>query len=630
MKIGKHKITRDDLIVFFTALVVLTVAYQLTSPKPLMPYQHRGLFLAFFFIVVAIVNWPKSKTGQVTMAIALLLSIFGPLWLMYNQDALYANWNRPTEIELIIYPIFLVGFCTLVVLVGGVGRILLVFALIIICYLHFGHLIPGTWGHPPFSDTFIGNTIYTDLDIGITGAITEVGARLIAPFILFATLLMVAGLGELFMALATWLAGNMTGGPAKVSVFSSAAYGMLSGSAIADVAATGSFTIPTMKGVGYEPEQAATVETLASTGAMLMPPIMGLAAFLMSDITGIPYLQICVTALVPAFLWYYTVTLIVHFYALRHRAVIKKWRPPREEFMRVVKEKWHLSLAIPALVGGLVYFAAAEQGAFWAIVFLIVLCNIRRNTRLTVGKLRAWMLTYARMYAPIAILVVVLTIFVGGLQGSGLHTRITNLILGEVEAWWLILLISFVLVILMGMAINASATYLASVAILAGALAPHAVHTLVWHFFIMQSAALAPITPPTALAAYTAARIAGTDMLKTAARAAISALPLFLVPMACFKKALFIGMVGTPLPDVAQGVATLCLGILVFTCAREGYFFRDLSRQERALGMIVGIAAAQPFYPPAETAGIGAGILLLTFWFVSGFLQKREASKIKT
>lgn len=627
----RHEITRDRLIVIFTAIVVLFLGYCLLGYPP-APYMYRGVVLSLFFIVLALIYWPRSKIGRTFLIIGLLLALVGPVWLAINEERLIEDFNRPGPMEIFLFPFFLVGLTIVVTRIGTAGYVMAGFFWLIIAYLFLGQNISGYFGHGGYPLDFVVHILYTDIDIGLTGTLVEVCVRLIAPFLIFASLLISSGLGQLFMAIATWFAGNMTGGPAKVSVFSSAAYGMLSGSGMADVAATGSFTIPTMKAVGYEPEQAATVETLASTGAPLMPPVMGVAAFLMTDITGIPYLQICLAAVIPVCLWYYTVFLIVHYYARRHRGKIRKWRPPKEEFMAVVRDKWHLVLAIPALIGGLVYFAAPEQGAFWAIVFLLVLTSVKKSTQLNWAKFREWMITFAKMYAPIITLIVAITIFLGGLQGCGIHTKIGTLLLGEIEAWWLILLISFGVIILLGMAVNVAATYLASIAILAPALAPLAAgNTMVWHMFIIQSAALGPITPPVALSAYVAARIAGTGMIRTAIRAAFSAIPLFLLPLAIFHKALYLGpMIQTPLIDIAEGVGILLLGVFVFTVAKEGYFFRDLNWFEKGLGIVCGIMIVQPFLEFYANVAMGAGILLLIYWFVSSFLEKRRATVSST
>jgi TRAP transporter 4TM/12TM fusion protein len=609
MAIGRSRITRRTIILSLAAVATgLTLYSRLWLPPN--PYVERGLFLTLFFVIaVLLMEPPKSRIGKVLMVICTSMVLLGTIYPIIVHARLTEHIGYASETEFYIFLTLVIGYSFLLSRLSG-GLPMLVLMWVMVLYCSFGQQIPGYFGLPPLSIEWIATTLYIHLESGLFGWFTEVSVRMITIFMVFAALLITLGLGDVFTAVASWLAGNATGGPAKVAVFSSALFGMLSGSPVVNVVATGSFTIPTMKSVGYEPRVAASVEALASTGGNLMPPVMGVAAFLMADILGIPYLKVCLAAVVPVFLWYFTCYCTVHYYALGHK--IKKWRLPREELMTVLKGKGHLLLAIPALVGGLVYFAAAEQGALWAIVALLCLSCVRKETRLTKAKIVEVLDRFAKMYPPLFVVTRALAIFIGGFTGSGVHMKLGLVLLGGIEQWYIILLIASVMIVILGMAVPITASYLASVFILAPILGRMGYNLLVIHMFVFYLATLAPLTPPVCMASFTAARIAGADPMKTGVETALKSLPLFIIPFSIFKKALILG-IGTPLSVIAMGVAVLAFGVFMFTIASENYFQRKLRMPERIIAYVVGIMIVQPLSDFCSYIFIVVGILLVAY-----------------
>ncbi|MBA7502810.1 hypothetical protein ES706_01407 [subsurface metagenome] len=619
MKIGKYKITTRELIIFLSAFIVIFNLYCLAWIPP-SPYIYRGTFLSTFIIITVMLNPPKSKISKILILPFVLMALVGSIYPMIFGDKLTAQLFQAFEAEIPIAIIFLIGFSVVVTRVRG-GLIILGLTWVMIIYLILGHHIPGLFHTPVFPVDFVATVTYTDIDLGAFGFYNEINCRLISIFMVFAALLMATGLGDLFIAIACRLAGRTTGGPAKVAIFSSGLFGMLSGSPVANVAATGSFTIPLMKKIGYKPRMAATVEALASTGGALMPPIMAIAAFIMSELLGIPYLRICLAGLIPVFLWYFVCFFSVHYYALAEG--IKKWRPSTEEFMGVIRAKFHLIFAIFALVGALFYFSAAEQGALFAVIFLLILASLRKSTRLTKAKIVDFLQRYARMFGPLFVLVVCLSILIGAMLGSGVHMKVGLGLLGGIEKWYLVLLIAGLLVVLFGMAIPGTAAYLAGIAVLAPILARIGSQPLVAHMFVFYVATLAPLTPPVCLASFTAARIAGTDMMKTGVETTIKGLPLWIIPFAIFKKELLLG-VGTPLSVIAIGVATLCFGAFIFILGAEGFFRRALNRVERILACVIGVMIVQPISDFCSYIFIGIGILLFIYLYSPRFSPKSQ------
>jgi TRAP transporter 4TM/12TM fusion protein len=589
MRIGKYEIKREKLIVILSAFIVLFNLYSLVWFPP-SPYVHRGIFMSVFILLVALMSPSQGKSGQILMALFTLMALTGTVYPMIFEDKLMTQNMTASSTEVLIFIIFAIGLAALLTRVPA-GVSILVMAIGAVFYFFWGQYIPGYFGHKPWPLTYTVTFLYTDLDHGAFGNFTEQSCRLIAIYMIFAAFLSTAGLGDLFSALSQWIAGNATGGPAKVSVLSSAAFGMISGSPIANVVATGSFTIPLMNKVGYEPRMSATVEALASTGGNLMPPIMGIGAFLMAEILGISYFKVCAAAIIPTFCWYFTVYMIVHFYACGHS--IRKWRPSREEVKSVLKAKAHLGISVLILIATMLYTGNAEQAALFGTLSLFLLTFLRKETRLNKAKVADLMERYAKMFAPLFILMICLGVFIGAFSASGVHTKIGEVLIGGVENWLVVILIVFGLVVALGTILPIAASYLAAVVVVAPILAPLGTDPLVIHMFVFYVATLAPLTPPTAGAVYTAARLAGADMVRTSIYSTIKGLPLWILPFAIFRKSLIVG-VGTPLSVLCMETAILCVGILIFVIGSEGYFFRPLKTYEKMLAMGIGLMVVQP------------------------------------
>jgi len=597
-------------IIFFSGTYVLFNFYCL-GYLPLSPYLTRGIPITLCFILVYLLYMPKGKLARIFHTLFLSMAISGPLWIMFFEDKIVANFHLATQAEVYLFAICLVGLAGLVFHTSG-GPIILGITIVTIAYVFLGHHISGTWGHAYFPPTFGATILFTDVGEGLFGRFADLSVRLIAIFLIFACLLLTSGLGDLFIAAAQGIFGHMTGGPAKIAVVTSGLFGMISGSPVANVAATGSFTIPLMKKIGYPPKIAASVEAIASTGGALMPPIMGIGAFLMAEILRIPYLHICVVALIPAFFWYFTTFLFVHFTALRER--VQKWKPPMEEVKKVIKGTWHLSLAVVALIVALLYFAQPELAAFWAVIALIALTFFSRRTRLTKIKTGDFLYSFARSWMPLFIMIECLGIFVGALLGTGLHMKIGALILGGIEQWYLVLLVTFLLCVALGMAVPLSPTYVAVAAIAAPTILMAFDYVPVQlHMFIFYCAVLAPLTPPVCMASYVAASIAGTPTMSTGWLTTGRSIVLWIIPFTILQKSLFLGE-GTPLADLGLGCAILALGISIFVLGISGFFLRDLRLFERVLAMAIGVMIVQPIVPVISKIFCFVGLALVIFW----------------
>ena len=612
-----RNITVEKVIIFLSGGIVIFNLYCIAWFPP-SPFVQRGIFMSTFIILATLTNPPKSKLGKIAMIPFVLMALLGSSYPVFFADEIVANQYMAEMRDVYIFVIFLIGIAPIIVRMSG-GPVIFGMVIAMFLYIFFGHQIPGLFGHPPLPIKFIVSLLYTDTNQGVFGFYADVGCRLISIFMMFSALLLSSGLGDVFMALATRLTGNAVGGPAKVSVVSSGFFGMLSGSAVSNVAATGAFSIPLMKKLGYSPSMAATVEAIASSGGSLMPPIMASAAFIMAELLGISYFRVIIVAIVPAFLWYFSCFLIVHYYAKANK--LARWRPPKEEVVSVVKAKGHLLFTVVILVGALVYFATPQQAAFWAVVSLLIIGNLKKATRLNKENLVGFLMQYTRMCAPIFVMLIALGVFVAAMLGTGVHTKIGLMLFAGIEQWYVILIIAAALITVLGMAVPLSASYLSGVMILAPLLCGLGYIPIVVHFFVFYIACLAPITPPVCMATFTAARIAGSNMLKTGVLATLKALPLWIFPFALFRKALYFA-VGTPLNVLCIGVGILVLGGFIFILGAEGYFCRKLKSYERILAIIIGLMMAQPISDFCSWVFSGCGVLLITYWLISHRFEK--------
>jgi len=294
----------------------------------------------------------------------------------------------------------------------------------------------------------------------------------------------------------------------------------------------------------------------------------------------------------------------------------------------VIRAKWHLTFAIFGLIGGLVYFAAAEHGAFWAVIFLLVLAMLRKNSRLTKAKVAEFLERYARTFASLFILLSSLGIFISALTGTGVPPKLGILIFSGIEQWYFMLLVAAVLIIALGMAIPVTAAYMTTVVVIAPVLAPLGVSQLLIHMFVFYLALIAPVTPPVCVSSYVAARIAGADPMKTGLEGTLRGIPLWIIPFAIFRKELLFG-IGTPLSAIAIGVAMLCFGVFMFILGSGGFFRRDLKLFERALACGTGIMIVQPVSDFYSWIFVGVGILLLVYWYLPHLFGKAKVKRVQ-
>ena len=599
---------RIGCIYFFSSICVIYCLYTHAIYPP-DAFADRGVYLSIAFILFYLIKLPKEKNqlSKIVFSLATLAGVFVSIYMMVEEPRIAEDYYRANTTDFYVFLIYAVAALIVITRMSG-GKIVAGMALFGILYIFFGNYVPGLFGHPPFSHTQSTIMLLTDVDKGALGNLMGLMARLLSIFLIFAALLLATGLGDLINSVAAGFLGKLKGGPAKVAVISSMFFGMLSGSPVANVAATGAITIPLMKRIGYHPRTAGAIETLASTGGELVPPVMGLGAFVMSEILGISYTTICLWGIVPAILWYWTVYWMVHYSAWKQG--IKTWTPPREETLRELKDKVHLSLALFAFVFFLIQTKIPETAVFWSIVFLFIVSMARKGTRLNLERMGKFFQQFASSFAGIALLLSLLGVFISSLTSTGFHVKLGMMIFGNIHQWFIVAALVFVLCIVFGMAVPVIAAYLSVVLIAAPVLVELGFSNSLVHMFVFYACCLAPITPPVAMAAYTASSISGADPMKTAMSATMMAFPLWIIPFLLLRYGFYVGM-DTPLHIVVYWSILSLISCYVFVIGSVGYFKGVLNGQARIIAIGAALLGMQPLSSIVSLIATVAGLAFL-------------------
>lgn len=586
-----------SLFVIYTAVV-----------GPLVAMRQRAVVLMIsLFLIFLIYPWRKknNKISPLDLIWA-LLGLAVTLYVIIDFENLVVRMGMPNQTDLIMG-----GLAILLVLEGtrrSIGWPLPVVTSLFLLYAYFGDLIPGTFGHKGYSITRIINQMYLTTE-GIFGVPIGVIVSFVFLFVLFGAFLSRSGGGDFFIKLAISLAGTKKGGPAKIAIFASALLGTISGSSIANVVTTGSFTIPLMKRVGYNKEFAGSVEAAASTGGQIMPPIMGAAAFVMTEFTQIPYTTIIMAAIIPALLYYFSLYMNVHFEACRAGL---EGLPPEEvpKFSEVIKEGWHYLFPLAAIVVVLVMGFSPTMAAYIGIFALIVVSAFKAATRMGIKAIYDALEEGAKESLGIVAATASAGMITGIVSMTGLGLKFSSVVSKFADGNMLIgLIMTMFASIILGMSLPTTANYIVQAAISAPALVALGVPLLTAHLFVLYFGVFADITPPVALAAYAGAGIAEGDPMKTGVLASRNVLVAFLIP---YLFVYFPALLGNaPAFEVAQALITSILAVIALSAGLLGYLRRSATILERLLLLAAGAGLLIP-----EWRSDLAGVLILAAVYV--------------
>lgn len=474
---------------------------------------------------------PRHRPSLVDWG-AVVVALGASAYHVWDVDRLNERWVGASE----VFPVEVALGSAMVVLVieacrRSLSRWMALTIAVFLVYLATSAWMPGLFHFKGYSFPRMVEMMFLAGDEGIYGFLTGISASILFVYVLFACVMMKAGVGEFLMDLAVRLAGWARGGPAKIAVVGSALFGTISGSTVANVYATGSITIPLMKRAGYSPKTAAAIEAIAGTGGQIMPPIMGAGVFIMAEVTGISYFQIIKAAAIPAILYYVGLFAMVHFLAVRTgmapvaRAEMAPWRP-------VLRRAYYL-LPFALIVYLLTAGYSPTKAAFYVILVTVGLSWLDRSTRLTPRKLAAAFFEAAVGAATIAVALAGSGMVVGSLTRTGAALAMGSVIVGAAQGILVLaLILIFVVVSVLGTGIPTTAAYIIAVTVGAAALGKLGVPVLAAHLFVFYYAVLSDLTPPDAVTAFAAANIAGSEMMATGVEAFRLGIAGFLVPFA--------------------------------------------------------------------------------------------------
>lgn len=551
-----------------TALVAYHLALIFSGLVPNL--VSRPLHMAFTLPFVLMLG-NKSRWGTISGTLFAALGIAASVWIAINHDRLgdqygFLEGNLQIAIAITLLAV------TLEAARRAIGWPLPLVAAAALLYGLYGQYIPGQFGHSgtPIA-SFLGTL--TIAEGGIWGSLTGVSVSVVAIFVIFGAVLNAGEAGQGFMNVAGAAAGRLKGGGAKVSVISSALFGSISGSASANVASTGAITLPAMTKLGYPKRLAAAVEAVASSGGQIMPPLMGAGAFVMVELTGVPYTSIMAAALLPAILYFFAVWVGINAYATRFdlKGVDEADRPKGREV--IITSLFFLvpfSILLWAMFGvGFTPQYAAALAILAGALLLFFNAELEFRPAQIAERFQGAVMNAARQVSMIAAIILCASIIIGVLAITGLGVKITSLILeGSGGLLWPSLLLTALACLLLGMEVPTTAAYVICVSVAGPALSQLGLEPLQAHLFVFWFALLSTITPPVCGAVFIAAGMIGENWLKVALTAMALGVGLYLIPLGMIANPNIIRLAESPVPAilamlrVAIGLALVSYGLI--------------------------------------------------------------------
>ncbi|WP_461534883.1 TRAP transporter permease [Spongorhabdus nitratireducens] len=605
-------------------LFYLLIARQLGNSlgNELSPLMHAGIYIfagmmALSALPLSLLGGRSHKPGWLDWPLAIMGAAFSGYLVYFFDDIFIINVGFPQTMD------YLMGGMAIMLVVEGarrtMGESLSIIGVLSLLYAMFGPELPGPLAHRGYDIIRLVEHLYLGTE-GIYGIAIGVVATYVFHFVLFGVLAQASGLGQLFIELATLLAGRYSGGPAKVSVVSSGFFGMISGSPVANTVTTGAFTIPMMQRYGFSGRFAAATEAASSCGGQITPPIMGASAFVMSEMLGVPYNELILIAVIPAAFHYLATLCMVHFEARR----LGLEGMPAEDIPRfrdVMARHWHQTIPLIVMVTLLLMQFTPFLAAFWGIILTIVCSYIplllkplgldkldsesvltprRLVTSLEEGAKQSIAITAA--CACVGFLLGVTTLTGLGFKFSGAIVQLAT----DFGAWvtlavpfelldqqsttlFIALILVAVACILMGAGIPTTPTYIILASIVAPALDEFGIVLLATHFFIFYYGVLADVTPPVALAAYAGAGISGSDPMRTGTTAFRLSMGKALVPF-MFVYAPSLLFLDFSWSEFVLAMISGVLCILALSSAYIGFFCAPIQRAEKTILTIAGLA----------------------------------------
>ena len=552
--------------------------------------------------------YPKKRTRTPLDLLLCLTAVGVGIFIM-------ATWkSRVNRISPKLPPVELIVGALLIFLVleaarRVTGNFLAITAVVFLIYAKSGPYLPGILYHKGYSIHRIVSVLCYS-ENGIFGSALSICATFIVLFVLFGAFLNASNGGQLFIDIAYSLTGWARGGPAKTAILSSLLMGCISGSPVANVVTTGTFTIPLMKKAGYASEEACAVEAVASTGGQIMPPVMGAAAFIMSEYIGIRYGELCIAAFLPALLYYLAIFFIVDFLSVKNNLLGQ----PRENLPSIpeaLKRGIHLFIPIATLIACLIHGFSPMKTVFFSILILIAIAQLRKDTRMNLHSFVEAMVDGISGTVPVAVACAAAGIIVGVVSLTGLGVKFSSSLIALSHGnTFLALFYTMVASIILGCGLPTTAVYIILASMAAPALVQIGIPLLAAHMFVFYFGCISTITPPVALTSYAASGIGEANPSKTGMKAFSFGIVAYIVPyMFAFSPTLL--MQGNML-DILRSMVTAVIGVYILASGVAGYLHRSVGKFLRVLLLITGILLIDPTMT-TDLIGIG-GFAAIYLW----------------
>ena len=572
-----------------------------------------------WLIVFAVVFllYPKKRERNVLDWILTTAAVIIGLYILMTWE------SRVNKVSAIISPTeMILGIILILLVLEGsrrcTGNFLMITAVVFLIYAKIGPYLPGIFRHKGYSwHRIISTLCYSET--GIFGNALNISATFVVLFVLFGSVLNACNGGKLFIDIAYSATGGLRGGPAKTAILSSLMMGCISGSPVANVVTTGTFTIPLMKKAGYTPEEACAVEAVASTGGQIMPPVMGAAAFLVAEYVGINYGELCVAAFVPAQFYYIALYFIIDGVSLKKGllGLPREQLPPMKEALRGGA---HLFIPILALVVSLIYGFSSMKSVFYSTIALVIIAECRKSTRINLKGIIAAIQDGMVSAIPVAVSCAAAGIIVGIVNLTGLGVKFSSSLISLSHGNTIIaLFLTMVASIILGCGLPTTAVYIILASLAAPALIQMGVSPLAAHLFVFYFGCISTITPPVALTSYAASGIGDANPTKTGFKDLLYGIVAYIVPyMFVLSPALLLqGSILTSL----YGIFTALIGIYELSAGVSGYMRTHLPIPFRLL-LVLGGALLIKYGVITDIIGIG---IFAAIFLIQTFRQKKNA-----
>ncbi len=606
---------------------------------PFPNLQQRAVHVGFaliltFLILPPFVRKQGGRRESIFLAVdlaAVAMTIWCCVYIIVKYDWIMDHPAESTSFQLILGTVAIL--LTLEASRRSIGLLFPILTFLFLLYAYLGPYIPDIplignalayWGHRGFSIPYILQIMFLS-DQGLWGFVTGISATIVAMFIIFGAFILFTGGGETFIDLAVWSTGRFYGGAAKVAVVASGFFGMISGSAVANVATTGTFTIPMMKRLKYGSEFAGAVEATASSGGQITPPIMGAGAFIMAEILEVSYLKVALCAAIPAYLYYLGCFSAIHFESVKRN--LGRVSPADIKPLRVImKPSRSVPLFVPIfiLLGFLLQGYTPETSAFWAIMAAVTLFLFSTfhaaEVKMRWIRLLKGMEDAGRSMIKVVPLLVCANIIISLINITGIGVKLSEFILavaGQNE--FLALILAALVTMILGMGVPTTAAYLLAAAVIAPSLKMMGFEAIAVHMFIFYYAILSAITPPVCAAVYVGAGIAQANWVKTAWIAMRLALVQYMIPFIFIYNTSLL-LLG-PTETIILSFITATIGVSMIGCATMGYLAGPLNLFMR-LAILIG--STMCITPGLRSDLAGLGILALVYAYQRIQARKRH------